>query len=163
MNPKPEDFIIEDIAWHLNHHYRFGGAIEHNILQHSISVAWMCPGPYKLQALVHDSPEFLLNDVASPLKKLISGYSEIYELWEKAIFKQFDIEWPISDIVKQNDMIMLEAEFEVLVRGKQHKRMYEIYRYHPDIAYVDFLSLFEQLQQEKKERELKSKTLWNGK
>jgi Predicted hydrolases of HD superfamily len=89
VNPlalRVEDIRVPDIAHHLAGINRYTGATPdpYNVAQHSVIVAryfrhmkWMV----RAAALFHDSPEFVLNDIASPVKHN-PEYGEAYHRFE---------------------------------------------------------------------------------
>jgi 5'-deoxynucleotidase YfbR-like HD superfamily hydrolase len=76
-NLRPEDIDVHDIAWSLSRIARFAGhtitAIPYNVAQHSIFVAdMMIEDGYNFAhfGLLHDSAEYALGDLPSPVKKI---------------------------------------------------------------------------------------------
>ena len=61
---------LSDIAHNLSQINRYSGATiaPYSVAQHAINCARVAPGRWKLWCLHHDDPEFVLNDVARPLK-----------------------------------------------------------------------------------------------
>lgn len=70
MHLRLEDVCIEDIAHHLAHICRYGGAsnAHYSVAEHSILCSFFAPVPYRRQALLHDSPEAYLGDEILPIK-----------------------------------------------------------------------------------------------
>lgn len=69
--------------------------------------------------LIHDFPEYVLNDISSPLKKLLPDYCKIEERFEKLLYKKFVIEPPTKDEkleVKIVDLIMLGSEARAFMK-----------------------------------------------
>ncbi len=69
------DICIEDIAHHLSLICRYTGAcpVHYSVGQHSLLVMsrlayWGASLPLQLAGLLHDAPEYVLNDLASPVK-----------------------------------------------------------------------------------------------
>ena len=68
--------IIEDVAHHLANQSRYFGALAlpgYSIAQHCVLAAWNTEGD-PFDALMHDAPEAVLGDVASPFKQLLRDY-----------------------------------------------------------------------------------------
>ncbi len=132
-NPGPGMVCIEDIAHALAQINRYTGhaAWPYSVAQHSIMVAEIVaatrdpstsfPG-IELHALLHDSPEYVLNDWSSPLKALIrSGLGgpgapvvdQISERVSEAIRRRFGLA-PLTGaehrLIKQADLIALATE-----------------------------------------------------
>lgn len=80
--PKPGQIKIQDVAAHLSRIPRFVGATRNNwnVAAHSLHVANLAKvagasDAVVLAALLHDAHEFLLSDIPSPIKALISADS----------------------------------------------------------------------------------------
>ena len=78
MDPKPENFCIEDIAHALSNICRFNGHCDkfYSVAVHSIFVSDMLPREISLHGLLHDAPEAYVTDIPRPLKKLINWSME---------------------------------------------------------------------------------------
>lgn len=116
--PDPEKILIEDIAHALSYQCRFGGHMEsfYSVAQHSYSCAMMFEDKKtKLQALMHDASEAYLLDIPRPIKNHLSNYKDIENTLMIAIAKKFGFEWPMSDIVKEVDELMLQFEWNNLI------------------------------------------------
>jgi hypothetical protein len=116
VNPlalRPEDIDIHDVAHHLAGINRYTGATPepYNVAQHSVIVAryfrhmkWMV----RLAALMHDSPEFVLNDIASPVKHN-PEYGEAYHRFEAdaiaVIFDTFGIDRALIESTRKGGQI----------------------------------------------------------
>lgn len=112
---KPEEskYSIEDIALNLSHMNRFTGSSEHayNVAQHSVYVSlFFIDKKEALQALMHDSVEAFLGDVAKPLKNLLPDYRKIELECEAAICKKYGIAFPFDPRVKDADNSVFVAE-----------------------------------------------------
>lgn len=79
LNPRPETVLIEDIAHALSQICRFTGHTSRffSVAQHSVLVSNFVSKENALWGLLHDAPEAYVNDVSSPLKKLINGNYEV--------------------------------------------------------------------------------------
>ena len=64
---------------------------------------------------MHDSAEAIIGDVASPLKRLLPDYKAIEETIEIALFKTFNVKYPLPPEIKTADLMMLKAERELLM------------------------------------------------
>ncbi|AXF86793.1 hypothetical protein DTO96_102549 [Ephemeroptericola cinctiostellae] len=113
-NPKPEDFCLEDIAHHLSHVCRFGGATWdfYSVAEHSMAVAFLLPARLSLAGLLHDASEAFLGDMVSTVKRTLPSYQYIEGVVQSAIYKQFDIDLSIEDaaLVKHADLVVLATE-----------------------------------------------------
>ncbi len=90
LDPSPVDVEIEDIAHGLARVARWNGqtkgAIPFNVAQHSLIVETFCgelkpgwPVKWRLAALLHDAPEFVIGDMISPFKAQLGGQYKIIE------------------------------------------------------------------------------------
>jgi 5'-deoxynucleotidase YfbR-like HD superfamily hydrolase len=88
------------------------------------------------EALMHDTPEFVLGDVMSPLKRLLHDYQRIEAKVSSVIAGAFKFTYPTPSSVKDIDREILELEFEKYFLGKQKP-----FQAKPE----DFLRLYHQL------------------
>lgn len=90
---KPQDIVLEDIAFGLSRIFRFNGQSKISVLRHSIGMASCFDIPeYKYLALFHDAPEAYLMDVPVPLKKFMrTDWHEQYQRIERLIFDKFGV------------------------------------------------------------------------
>lgn len=124
---EPDPALIEekDIARGLARNNRFGG---HTLdYQAPYSVAWhslFCeavadkmdlPIWARLQALLHDAPEYVLGDMVTPVKVLIPGYEALHLVMWGAIARRFEIPEDWHPAIKEIDAIALEVERQHLV------------------------------------------------
>lgn len=117
FNPKPDMFEIEDIAHGLSMLPRFGGhtKIFYPVAQHSIEVMELVGKSHKYEALLHDASEAYLMDIPSPIKKLLTNYSEIEDNLMKCISEKFGFNYPLHNKVKEADEIQLKYEWNNFV------------------------------------------------
>ena len=103
LNPSPLDVEIEDIAHGLARVARwngqtFGGEI-FSVAQHSVLVAEIlalldpgAPARWRLFALLHDAPEYVIGDMISPFKSAIGEiYHEVEARLAEAILRRFSL------------------------------------------------------------------------
>ncbi len=112
LDPSPSDIDIADIAHGLARVARWNGqtvgAHAFSVAQHVLIVediasalnpAW--PDTWRLAALLHDAPEYVIGDLISPFKTAIGLDYKAFELkLLQAIHVRFGIPVPISDIVE---------------------------------------------------------------
>ncbi len=112
LDPKPESFIIDDIARGLANTCRFGGQSSafYSVAQHSVLVSHLVPDEHKLAALFHDAGEAVVPDHQTPLKALLPDFKAIEKRIEQAIFQRFGIAWPLHPCVKEADLKALATE-----------------------------------------------------
>lgn len=90
LDPSPVDVEIADIAHGLARVARWNGQtkgdLPFNVAQHSLIVESFCaelkpgwPVKWKLAALLHDAPEFVIGDMISPFKAQLGGQYKVIE------------------------------------------------------------------------------------
>ncbi len=133
LRPDPKSIILEDIAQQLSLLCRFSGATTrdgepflYSVAQHSVLVGQIVKTTLDeegvdwsvdywdqiLAALLHDAPEFILNDLSSPLKACMQGrYKEIDGIVQRAIFEKFEIDLGyLNQTIKDADNIAILIE-----------------------------------------------------
>lgn len=119
LDPSPLDVEIEDIAHGLARVARWNGQttgpLPFNVAQHSVIVEEIChtmkpswPPQWRLAALLHDGPEFVIGDMISPFKAALGPeYKNIEHGLQRAIHIRFGIapELPenVEKIIKTAD------------------------------------------------------------
>lgn len=119
VEPTPEMFDLEDIAWGLAKEGRYAnqlpGALEYSVCQHSCMVHDQAPPAFKKEALFHDAPEFVVKDIPKPLKIIIGpGYAAVEDRVAIAIAKKFDLPLKLPKIIKVLDWRALNTERKFL-------------------------------------------------
>ena len=124
MDPREEDFKIEDIAHALSNICRYAGHCRsfYSVAQHSIIVSEEIEkaeagGEYGLRSsvtegLLHDASEAYLVDVPRPVKHdpALAGYRQIESHMEAVIANAFGLVFPWPHVVKEFDDAVLMAE-----------------------------------------------------
>jgi 5'-deoxynucleotidase YfbR-like HD superfamily hydrolase len=112
LNPSPFDIEIEDIAHGLARVARWNGQTtgEHafSVAQHSIEVEKIAaklapdwPARWRLAALVHDAPEYVIGDMISPFKAALGlDYKSFESKLEAAIHVRFGLPAALPASVK---------------------------------------------------------------
>ncbi|HZZ66695.1 MAG TPA: HD family hydrolase, partial [Phenylobacterium sp.] len=135
LDPSPMDIEVEDIAHGLARVARWNGQTlgEHafSVAQHSVVVeevaAHLQPAldtRWRLAALLHDAPEYVIGDMISPFKAALGfDYRRFEERLEAAIFVRFGLpaKTPamVKTLIKQADRA--SAFFEaVQLAGFEH-------------------------------------------
>lgn len=119
LDPSPVDVEIEDIAHGLARVARWNGQthgdLPFNVAQHSLIVEEFCsaikpgwPIKWRLAALLHDAPEFVIGDMISPFKaQLGEQYKKIEHRLQQAIHMRFalpaDLPEPVEKLIKRAD------------------------------------------------------------
>lgn len=113
LDPTPMDIEIEDIAHGLAFVARWNGQTRgdfaYSVAEHSLLVTElfkrMNPGvaeKWKLAALLHDAPEYVIGDMISPVKAHVgSGYDELDDRLAAAIHIKFGLPAKIPTLMKR--------------------------------------------------------------
>lgn len=121
LKPDPDAIQLVDIAHHLARTCRWGGGTPglYSVAEHSLRVGWLVPAEYRLEARIHDAHEFILGDVAAPLKGLLSEYEWLTQQWDLAICDAFGVDYErlTSDAVHEADQMVRLAE-EAFILGR---------------------------------------------
>lgn len=128
LDPTPMDIEIDDIAHGLAFVARWNGQTlgdwAYSVAEHSLLVeeifARQNPGigaRWRLAALLHDAPEYVLGDMISPVKATIgSGYEELDTRLCAAVHLRFGLPAalpaPIKKAIKVADIISARLEAE---------------------------------------------------
>ncbi|MGB3809291.1 MAG: HD family hydrolase [Parvibaculum sp.] len=119
LDPSPLDIEIEDIAHGLARVARWNGQTtgEHaySVAEHCVLVADICttirpgwPKRWRLAALLHDAPEYVIGDMISPFKAALGiDYKAFEHRLAAAIHMRFglpaDLPHTVEDIIKRAD------------------------------------------------------------
>jgi len=103
LDPTPLDIEIEDIAHGLSFVARWNGQTEgdfpYSVAEHSLLVerlharlAPRAPAKWRLAALLHDAPEYVIGDMISPVKNAIGpGYDDLDKRLAAAVHIRFGL------------------------------------------------------------------------
>ena len=111
LNPAPSDIEIEDIAHGLARVARWNGqttgahalSVAQHVLivediSHALSPEWT--HEWRLAALLHDAPEYVIGDLISPFKAAVGFNYKAFELkLLAAIHARFAVRFPLPDAV----------------------------------------------------------------
>ncbi len=119
LDPSPVDIEIEDIAHGLARVARWNGQttgpLPFSVAQHSLLVEEFCqairpdwPVKWRLAALLHDAPEFVIGDMISPFKSALGErYKTIERGLQRAVHLRFglpaDLPVAIEKTIKRAD------------------------------------------------------------
>ncbi|MEE2691179.1 MAG: HD family hydrolase [Pseudomonadota bacterium] len=113
LDPSPVDVEIEDIAHGLARVARWNGqtagALPFTVAQHSLIVEDFCiqmkpgwPVKWRLAALLHDAPEFVIGDMISPFKSALGEhYKRIERRLQQAIHLRFGLPALLPEAVEK--------------------------------------------------------------
>lgn len=126
--PDPALINARDIARGLARRYRFGGHTRDDLAPYS--VAWhslFCemvadqmglPLEVRLQALLHDAPEYVLGDMITPIKRLLRDYGPLETNVWNATAARFQISAEFHPAIHEIDGLALEVErFHLVAKG----------------------------------------------
>ena len=121
LDPTPVDIEIEDIAHGLAFVARWNGQTRgdfaYSVAEHSLLVEAICgrlkpdwPAKWRLAALLHDAPEYVIGDMISPVKAAVGpGYGALDERLTAAIHLRFGLpaELPksVKSLIKRADRV----------------------------------------------------------
>lgn len=162
LDPRPEDFSIEDIAHHLAQICRYGGAPRHfySVAEHSVIVSYHVPPPLALHALLHDAAEAIVGDTIKPIK-MLAEWEPVRRVEDQnfqALCQRFGLEWSpeIDEVVGEIDgRLVIDECLALIPRGEDYLRLKgydlgqalgaDIAAYSPERAEVAFLLRWHQL------------------
>ncbi|MBV7379907.1 HD domain-containing protein [Maritimibacter dapengensis] len=113
LDPTPVDIEVEDIAHGLAFVARWNGQTHgdfpYSVAEHSILVEELfsrmnpsAPVKWRLAALLHDGPEYVIGDMISPVKAAVGpGYGELDERLQAAIHMRFGLPAKVPATVKK--------------------------------------------------------------
>ncbi len=112
LDPSPLDIEIEDIAHGLAFVARWNGqtygefpysVAEHSLLVEQIFTALVsAPPKWRMAALLHDAPEYVIGDMISPVKAAVGpGYADLDHRLAAAVHHRFGLPAEIPASVKK--------------------------------------------------------------
>jgi uncharacterized protein len=120
LDPTPMDIEIEDIAHGLAFVARWNGQTRgdwpYSVAEHSLLVEQIFsrmgvqPAKWRLAALLHDAPEYVIGDMISPVKAAVGpGYGELDLRLTAAVHLRFGLPAmlpaPVKKVIKAADKI----------------------------------------------------------
>jgi len=112
LDPSPLDVEVEDIAHGLAFVARWNGqtrgehaysVAEHSLLVEAIfaTIATGCEARWRMAALLHDAPEYVIGDMISPVKAAVGpGYAALDARLAQAVHIRFGLPAEIPKLVK---------------------------------------------------------------
>lgn len=113
LDPTPVDIEIEDIAHGLAFVARWNGQTKgdfaYSVAEHSLLVeiifgriAPTAPAKWRLAALLHDAPEYVIGDMISPVKAAVGpAYGALDERLEAAVHIRFGLPAKVPGSIKK--------------------------------------------------------------
>lgn len=111
-DPRPEDIFIEDVAHALAMMCRYTGACRdhYSIAEHSVHVSYLVPRLLAFQGLMHDGPEYVLNDMNRPTKLELPDYQALEDLNWRVFARRFGLPYALDPLIKKMDTAICFAE-----------------------------------------------------
>jgi len=172
LEPSPIDIEIEDIAHGLSRVARWNGQTvgdyAFSVAQHSVLVEQLVasdsPGldvKWRLAALLHDAPEYVIGDMITPFKASIGNdYKAVEKALEAAVHIRFGLparlSADIAALIKRADRVaafseavdlagFTEPEARKVLGYRRKARSYPITALSPEKAKAAFLDRFRRL------------------
>lgn len=122
LDPKNNDFTIEDVALSLSNICRYGGQVTkfYSVAQHAWHASYHGDQRYALDKLCHDNVEAFMCDIPTPLKALLPEYKTLERTHEAEMFNRLGLEYPMHPSVHEADAAMLAAEVRDLKPPSAH-------------------------------------------
>jgi hypothetical protein len=121
LDPRPDDFAMEDIGHHLAMICRYGGAPRffYSVAEHSVLVSRHVPPELALHGLLHDAAEAVVGDTIKPIK-VLSEWDAVRRIEDRnfrAICTRFGLDWSpeIEAIVSDVDRRLVIDECLALI------------------------------------------------
>lgn len=114
LDPTPVDIEIEDIAHGLAFVARWNGQTRgdwpYSVAEHSLLVEQafgqitpQAPAKWRLAALLHDAPEYVLGDMISPVKGALGNeYGEMDQRIAEAVHRRFGLPAKVPATIKRS-------------------------------------------------------------
>lgn len=127
LQPRVEDFTIEDIAHGLSHACRFAGQVRtfYSVAQHSVLVSHALPTSLALWGLLHDASEAYLSDVPAPVKvtDALAGYRAIEALLQRTVYQAFGLTGEEPSELRDADLALRILEARALMTPEAAARI----------------------------------------
>lgn len=154
LDIQQDDIVIEDIATALSHICRFAGHLPefYSVGQHSVLTSHLVPQEFALEALLHDAAEAYLQDIPSPLKRLLPDYQVIEARVDAAIRQKFGLPTEQHPTVKYADLVMLASERRSVwpcLDGVVPTDLFIINPVRPGQSYGMFINRFNELMEQR--------------
>lgn len=117
-DPSPDEIHVEDIAYSLSRLCRYNGHTKrhYSVAEHCCIMAdWVAEQAWSnpqdvLTALHHDDAEYIIGDLARPVKVKMPQFKEVETVLDQAVALKFGTIWPFPDWLKDADARILNDE-----------------------------------------------------
>ncbi|EGI4677501.1 HD family hydrolase [Escherichia coli] len=149
LDIQQDDIVIEDIATALSHICRFAGHLPefYSVGQHSVLTSHLVPQEFALEALLHDAAEAYLQDIPSPLKRLLPDYQAIEARVDAAIRQKFGL--PTELASERRDFEIDEGSIWPCLEGVVPTDLFIINPVRPGQSYGMFINRFNELMEQR--------------
>ena len=104
-----EQHLVHGLAWVARWNGQTAGPLPFTVAQHSVLVERFCgalrpewPAKWRLAALLHDAPEFVIGDMISPFKAALGeGYRRIEHRLQQAVHLRFGLPAQLPDAIER--------------------------------------------------------------
>lgn len=115
LNPAPAEINLVDMSTGLSRIVRYLGQTPepYSVAEHCVVMAEQAPRLAAIHFLLHDAAEYVLGDIAHPVKQLFPGYQDLEDGVMAAIYSELRIEEPDGDLkalIHHYDMRMRSTE-----------------------------------------------------
>ena len=141
------EYTIEDVATVLGRIQRFGNHAPkpYSVAEHLVHASNLYARNPK-GALMHDAPEWLLGDLATPVKKRTSGFSELEDEVEADMARRFNYTPCHDPVFKVVDNILFQCEHAALFEQPEVYNIEIPFQFwKPKAAKKEFLKRFKHL------------------
>lgn len=111
INVEPIAYVLSKICRYNGHTKRHYSVAEHCILlaDYVAGKAWATPRDV-MTALHHDDAEYIIGDLARPVKHKVPAFKKIEHILDQAIAAKFNTIWPFPDWLPEFDARILQDE-----------------------------------------------------
>jgi hypothetical protein len=125
LSPDPDAIVIEDIAHALSNICRYTGHVRrfYSVAEHAFRVSFLVPDQDRMWGLLHDASEAYIGDVARPIKRMTSWYSDVEDALMEVICLKFGLPYGMPESVHTADNDLLVAEARALMPESDDPRL----------------------------------------
>jgi len=120
LDPRAEDIDWGDVGHHLSRICRYGGAVSdwYTVAEHSALMCdwFLCRGEVDnaRYALLHDGPEYAINDVIRPIKPELPDFKRIEAAIERIMLVKAGLDPSLPAAIKTADNLIIGDERQQL-------------------------------------------------
>jgi hypothetical protein len=120
LDPRPEDIDWGDVAHHLARLCRYGGAVDgwYSVAEHSVLMCdwFLARGDVEKAryGLIHDGPEYAINDIIKPIKPELPDFKRIEAPIERMMLAKVGLPEAMPPEIKTADTLIVGDERQQL-------------------------------------------------